>query len=123
VRSHASNIGNVVPEAVVTFESLDGFEVVRSCGTARGEAAVPRNLLRATFRTIGSFIGFTPIDYLTDAERARRESLAALVSAAEALGANGVIRLRFTVNELGDGSTTVVAIGEALVLNPSPGSV
>jgi uncharacterized protein YbjQ (UPF0145 family) len=108
-------------DAVVTFERPEGFRILRSLGTARGEAIAPRNLLRATFRTIGSFIGFTPIDYLTDAERARRESLAALVSHAERLGANGVVALQFAASELVDGSTRVLAFGEAVILEPSPG--
>jgi uncharacterized protein YbjQ (UPF0145 family) len=111
----------IVPEAVVTFDRLEGFRVLRSLGTARGEAVTPRNMLRATFRSIGSFIGFAPVDYLTDAERARTESLAALVAHAEALGANGVVNLRFEAGEQSDGSTRVVAQGDAVVLDPPPG--
>lgn len=110
----------IVPEAVVTFEHLAGFRIVRSLGTARGEAIVPRDRLRATFRSIGSFMGFTPVEYLTDAERARTESLAALVSHAERLGANGVVALQFDASELGDGSTRVLAFGNAVVLEPAP---
>ena len=110
----------IAPDAVVTFERLDGFRILQSLGTARGEAVTPRNLLRSTFRSIGSFIGFAPIDYLTDAERARAESLALLVSHAERLGANGVVGLHFDASELGDGSTRVRAFGEAVVLEPPP---
>jgi len=77
--------------------------------------------LRATFRSIGSFIGFTPIEYLTDAERARTESLSALVGNAHGMGANGVVGLRFDASEQGDGSTRVVAFGEAVLLDPAPG--
>jgi len=111
----------MVPEAVVTFERLEGFRILKSFGTARGEAVVARNLLRATFRSIGSFIGFTPIEYLTDAERARTESLSALVGNAHGMGANGVVGLRFDASEQGDGSTRVVAFGEAVLLDPAPG--
>ncbi len=105
----------------MTFERLDGFVVVKSFGTARGEAVTSRNLLRATFRTLGSFMGFTPIDFLTDADRARTQSLAALVKAAERLGANGVVGLHFDASERGDGSTRVCAFGEAVLLEPEPG--
>lgn len=111
----------IAPEAVVTFERLDGFEVVKSFGTARGEAVTSRNFLRATFRSLGSFIGFAPVDFLTDADRARSESLAALLRAAERMGANGVVGLHFDATEGSDGSTRVMAFGEAVLLEPAPG--
>jgi len=105
----------------VTFDRLEGFVVVKSFGTARGEAVTSRNLLRATFRSLGSFMGFAPIDFLTDADRARSQSLAALIKAAEQLGANGVVGLQFDAGERGDGSTRVCAFGEAVLLEPEPG--
>ena len=111
----------IAPDAVVTFERLDGFSIVRSYGSVRGEATTPRSLIRATFRSIGAFIGFAPREYLTDAERARSDSLAVLLGAAERLGANGVVRLQFRASEESDGSTRVLAFGEAVLLDPEPG--
>jgi uncharacterized protein YbjQ (UPF0145 family) len=106
----------IEPDAVVTFDRLDGFEILRSLGTVRGEAVTTCSRLRATFRSIGSFIGFAPVDFLTDAERARAESLSALRRHAEELGANGVVALQFEASELNDGSTRVRAFGEAVVV-------
>ena len=95
--------------------------MLETFGTARGEGIVPRNLIRATFRSIGSFIGLAPIDYLTDAERARSEAIAALARDAEQMGANGIVNLHFDASELSDGSTRVLAYGEAVLLDPAPG--
>ena len=111
----------IAPEAVVTFARLDGFRIVASYGSVRGESVTPRSLIRATFRSIGAFIGFAPTEYLTDAERARSESIAALIGHAERLGANGVVSLEFRASEESDGSTRVLAIGEAVLLEPAPG--
>lgn len=111
----------IAPEAVVTFERLDGFRIVASYGKVRGEAVTPRSLIRATFRSIGAFIGFAPTEYLTDAERARSESLQAMLGHAERLGANGVVSLQFRASEESDGSTRVLAFGEAVLLEPEPG--
>jgi uncharacterized protein YbjQ (UPF0145 family) len=108
----------IAPEAVVTFERLDGFAVTRSFGSVRGEAFVPRNILRSTFRSIGTLIGLSGADYLTDAERARGEALARLLATAAALGANGVVGLSFDVNERSDGSTHLIALGEAVFIEP-----
>lgn len=106
----------IAPEAVVTFERVDGYRVVRSFGYAYGQATRPRNLLRATFRSLGAIIGISPIEYLTDAERARTDSLAQLLRRAEATGANSVIGLQFQASEGPDGSTRVLAFGEAVLL-------
>jgi uncharacterized protein YbjQ (UPF0145 family) len=112
----------IAPEAVVTFDRLDGFRIVKSLGLAKAEATRPRNLLRATFRSIGAFIGITPLEFLTDAERARAEAVAALLANAERLGANGIVGLQFEAQEGSDGSTVVSAVGEAVVLEPTPRS-
>jgi uncharacterized protein YbjQ (UPF0145 family) len=108
------------PANVVTFERPEGFRIVRSLGVARARATRPRNVLRATFRTIGAFIGITPLEFLTDAERARADAVAQLVERAERLGANGVVGLQFEALEALDGSTVVSAEGEAVVLEPAP---
>jgi uncharacterized protein YbjQ (UPF0145 family) len=110
----------MLPESVVTFEHIDGFRVVKSFGWAYGQATRPRNVLRATFRSIGAFIGLAPIEYLTDAERARTDCLAELMRKAEATGANGIIGLQFQASENADGSTKVLAFGEAVLLEPLP---
>lgn len=110
------------PEAVTTFERVEGYRVVRSFGYAYGQASRPRNVLRATFRSIGALIGLAPTEYLTDAERTRAESLHALLEKAETMGANGVVGLQFQASEGPDGGTRVLAFGEAVLLDPVPGS-
>jgi len=112
----------IAPEAVVTFERPEGFRIVTSFGFVRGEAVTPRDFLRATFRTIGTFIGVAPGEYFTASERARAGSLAALLGEADRKGANGVVRLHFDADERQDGSTRVLAYGEAVLLEPAPGA-
>ena len=68
------------------------------------------------FRSIGAFIGLAPIEYLTDAERAREEALEALRVSASALGADAVIKIQFDAVEDEGGITAVVASGEAVRL-------
>jgi uncharacterized protein YbjQ (UPF0145 family) len=110
----------IAPEAVVTFERLEGFAVSHSFGIVSGEAFLGRNILASTFRTIGTLIGLATADCLTDAERARGTALAQLRGNAELLGANGVVGLHFAASEQIDGSTRVVASGEAVLLDPAP---
>jgi len=59
-------------------------------------------------------------EHWTDAERARNESLSALLAKADRLGANGIVGLQFQAIEHSDGSTRVLAFGEAVLLEPAP---
>lgn len=103
-------------EDLVTVSELDGTRVVRNLGTVGGSATRPQNMLRATFRTIGAFIGLAPMEYLTEAERAREDALEELRRKAEALGANAVVNLRFQADEGERGMTKVFAYGDAVVV-------
>jgi len=102
-------------DAVVTLDRVEGYRVVKSFGYVRGTALRPRDVIRSTFRSIGAFIGLAPIEYLTEAEKAREESLDVLRREASKWGANGIINVHFQTSETTDG-TRVLAYGEAVVL-------
>jgi uncharacterized protein YbjQ (UPF0145 family) len=110
----------MTPDAVTTFDQIEGYRIVQSYGRAFGRATRPRNMLKHTFRSLGAFIGLAPLEFLTDAERARADSLAELLREAERMGANGVVGLQFEASEGPDGSTRVIAFGEAVLLDPAP---
>lgn len=103
-------------EDLVTVSALEGSSILRRLGTVGGSATRPQNMLRATFRSIGAFIGLAPLEYLTEAERAREEALEDLRLKAEALGANAVVNLRFQADEGDRGTTKVFAYGDAVVV-------
>lgn len=106
-------------EAVVTFDRIDGFQIVRRLGHVHGQALRQKDLFRATFRSIGAFIGLAPIEYLTDAEKTREEALDHMRRQAAGLGANGVINVQFQTGDSPEG-TKVLCYGEAVVLEPDP---
>jgi uncharacterized protein YbjQ (UPF0145 family) len=108
----------IAKENLVTLDAPDGFRVLKSFGRVTGRAWRPHNMLRATFRSIGAFIGLAPIEYLTDAERAREDALEQMRERASNLGADAVIRVRFEALEQPDGSTRVTVHGEAVRLAP-----
>jgi len=108
----------IAKENLVTLDVPDGFRILTSFGNVTGSATRPHNMLRATFRSIGAFIGLAPIEYLTDAERAREEALEQVRGIASSLGADAVIKIRFEAVEQPDGSTEVIVHGEAVSLAP-----
>jgi uncharacterized protein YbjQ (UPF0145 family) len=105
---------SIPPDRVVTFESLEGFTVVRRFGFVSGIATRPRNRLKSTFRSLGMLIGVSPNEFLSDAEHLRGEALEGMYKRGSALGANAIIGLSFHVSEGADGSCKVVAFGEAV---------
>ncbi len=102
-------------DAVVTFDRVDGFRVVRSFGYVSGAAARRRNRLNETFRSLGVLIGLSPTQWTTDAEALRSGALDILRRAASECGANAVINLQFHAAERGD-ACEVIAFGEAVTL-------
>lgn len=108
----------IARENLVTLDLPDGYRVLSSLGRVSGAASRPHNMLRDTFRSIGVLIGLAPIEYLTDAERAREEALETIRAKASRLGADAVIKIRFDAAEQQDGSTRVLAYGEAVRLAP-----
>jgi len=117
MNARATDPAAVPPEAVVTFDRLDGYRIVRRLGVARGEADAPRNRVREAFRVLGRFVGILPAVSVDVAERARAACLAELRAHAGRLGANGVTGVRFFAEERAEG-TLVRAVGEAVVLEP-----
>jgi uncharacterized protein YbjQ (UPF0145 family) len=111
---------SVPPDRVVTFDSLDGFTIVRRFGYVSGIASRPKNRLKSTFRSLGMLIGVSPNEFLSDAEHLRSEALEGVYRRASALGANAVIGLSFHVSEGADGSCKVVAFGEAVSVAAGP---
>ncbi len=105
----------IARDAIVTLEKIEGFRIVRTLGYVHGQATRPRDMVRATFRSIGAFIGLAPVEYLTDAERAREEALEAMRKHAETIGANGIINVQFSITE-GNEGTKVLCYGQAVIL-------
>lgn len=104
---------------LVTLDVPEGFEVTARLGSVTASATRPHNMIRATFRSIGAFIGLAPVEYLTDAERGREEALDLMYGKAAEMGADAVIHIRFEAFEQADGSTQVLARGEAVRLRPA----
>jgi uncharacterized protein YbjQ (UPF0145 family) len=106
--------------SIVTLEELSGYTVVRSLGEVRAESICAKDVLRATLRSIGVFIGIVRVESSPETQRAREATIAELAARADQLGANAVIGLRFDARERPDGATRVIAQGRAVLVAPQP---
>jgi uncharacterized protein YbjQ (UPF0145 family) len=103
---------------IATTEQVAGYRVVETKGTVFGVVVRSRGLggnIMAGLRSLG---GGEITEYTQMLEDARRHAMDRLMQNAEALGANGVLMMRFDSSELGQTMSEVAAYGTAVVLEP-----
>lgn len=101
---------------VVTTNEVEGQTVEKVLGLAFGVVVRSRGLggnLMAAFRSLG---GGEIKEYTEMLEDARRAAVDRLVANAHAMGANGVVMVRFDSSEMGQSMSEIVAYGTACVL-------
>jgi len=95
-------------------ESIAGKEVTETLGLVRGNTVRARNVGRDITQGLrnlagGELKGYT--DLMTDA---RDQAQDRMIEEAEALGADGVINVRFTTSSIADSGAEILAYGTAV---------
>jgi uncharacterized protein YbjQ (UPF0145 family) len=106
---------SIDPRWVTTAFAIDGARIVRSLGIVRGITVRSRSVvgsIGAAFQQLGggNITIFTEL-----AEHAREEAYQVMLQHAAALGANGVIGMRYDATEMASGVTEVLCYGTAVV--------
>lgn len=101
---------------IVTTNDLPGYRVVRTLGLVRGITVRSRNAISDMVGGLQSMLGGRVETYVRLAETSRAEALQEMVDHARAMGANGVIAMRYEANEIMEGVTEVLAYGTAVVV-------
>ncbi|HMG06054.1 MAG TPA: YbjQ family protein [Chthoniobacterales bacterium] len=101
-----------------TTFTLDGYRVVKTFGVVRGIIVRSRSIFGTIGAGLQTLVGGN-ISILTDlCERTRQDALAQMLEHARALGANGVIGLRYDATEIMQGVTEVLCYGTAVLVEP-----
>ena len=103
------------PAWVTTAFGIDGARIVRNLGIVRGITVRSRSVvgsIGAAFQQLG---GGNISLYTELAERARDEAYQIMVQHAAAVGANGVIGMRYDATEIAQGVTEVLCYGTAVI--------
>lgn len=103
---------------IVTSNDAPGYRVVKTLGMVRGITVRSRNVLSDALGGLQSMVGGRVGAYVKLAEAARAEAYSELVDHAKAMGANGVLAMRYDANEIMPGITEVLAYGTAVVIEP-----
>jgi uncharacterized protein YbjQ (UPF0145 family) len=107
------------PRFVTTAFELPGYKVVGTLGIVRGIVVRSRSAIGQFGASIQSMFGGNITIYTDLCEKARRDAYTQMGEHAAALGANGVIGVRYDATEMMPGITEVLCYGTAVVVQNS----
>jgi uncharacterized protein YbjQ (UPF0145 family) len=103
---------------VATSERVAGYHVKQTLGQVFGVVVRSRGVAGNIIASLRSIVGGEIHEYTQLLEQTRRQAVDRLVTNATAMGANGVIMMRFDSSEIGQTMSEIVAYGTAVVLEP-----
>jgi uncharacterized protein YbjQ (UPF0145 family) len=99
-----------------TAFSLDGYQTTKSLGVVRGVTVRSRSVLGTIGASLQTLVGGN-ITLLTElCEKTRADAFELVLQHAQALGANGVVGLRYDATEVMQGVTEVLCYGTAVIV-------
>ena len=101
---------------VATTERVAGYRVKQTLGQCFGVVVRSRGIGGNIIASLRSIVGGEIHEYTQLLEEARRHAVDRLVRNATAMGANGIIMMRFDLSEIGQTMSEIVAYGTAVVL-------
>jgi len=101
---------------ITTAFDLPGYKIAGTLGLVRGIIVRSRSVVGNFGASIQSIFGGNITIYTDLCEQARREAYEQMASHADALGANGIIGVRYDATELMPGITEVLCYGTAVIV-------
>jgi uncharacterized protein YbjQ (UPF0145 family) len=101
---------------ITTGTEIEGKRITKHMGIVRGITVRSRSIVGTIGAGIQTLFGGNITLFETMCERAREQAYERMVEHAEAMGANGVIGMRYDATEIGGGITEVLAYGTAVVV-------
>ncbi|KGP75174.1 hypothetical protein JT05_12065 [Desulfosporosinus sp. Tol-M] len=101
---------------VVTTENIVGYKVKEVKGQVFGLIVRSRGLGGNIMAFLRSLVGGEIHEYTSMLEDARKQAIDRLVMNAAAMGANGIVMMRFDSSEIGQTMSEVLAYGTAVVI-------
>jgi len=104
---------------IVTTEHVADYRVARTLGQVFGVVVRSRGIGGNIMAGLRSLVGGEIKEYTELLEEARRHAIDRMVKNAAAMGANGIVMMRFDSSEIGQTMSEIVAYGTAVVLEPA----
>jgi uncharacterized protein YbjQ (UPF0145 family) len=106
-------------EMISTANEIAGWRVVRHVGIVRGITVRSRSVVGNLGAALQTIVGGNISIYTELCEKAREEAFELMLRHAAAMGANGVVAMRYDANEVAQGVTEVLAYGTAVQVEAS----
>jgi uncharacterized protein YbjQ (UPF0145 family) len=106
----------VDPGWTTTAFTIDGSRIRRNLGLVRGIVVRSRSVVGQFGARVQQVFGGNITLYTEMCEHARQEAFVIMLQHAAAVGANGVIGVRYDATEISPGVTEVLCYGTAVVL-------
>lgn len=97
---------------------VPNFVTVRNFGIVRGIVVRSRSIIGNIGASFQQLVGGNISLYTEMCERARGEAYEIMIQHASAMGANGIIGVRYDATEIGPGVTEVLCYGTAVYVQP-----
>ena len=104
---------------VSTTTDIPGCRIVRSLGIVRGITVRSRSVVGNLGAALQTIVGGNISIYTELCEKAREEAFELMLQHAAAMGANGVVAMRYDANDVAQGVTEVLAYGTAVQVESS----
>jgi uncharacterized protein YbjQ (UPF0145 family) len=104
------------PRFVTTSTELPGYRIASNLGIVRGIVVRSRSVIGQFGASIQSVFGGNITIYTDLCEKARVDAYTQMTEHATALGANGIIAMRYDATEMMPGITEVLCYGTAVVV-------
>jgi uncharacterized protein YbjQ (UPF0145 family) len=101
---------------VVTTETVEGKQIVKTLGLARGNTIRARHIGHDVMAGLRNIVGGEITDYTKMLAESREQAIQRMVQEAESMGANAVVGVRFATSMVMSGASELLAYGTAVEL-------
>ena len=101
---------------MVTCDEVPGRRIIKTLGLVRGNTIRARHIGRDIMAKLRNIVGGEITDYTKMISEAREQALDRMEAAAENLGANAIVAIRFGTAEMMTSAAEILAYGTAVVI-------
>lgn len=101
---------------LASAETVAGYRVVRTLGLVRGSSVRVRHLGKDIMAGLRNLAGGEVFEYTKLLAEVREQAVDRMVEEARALGANGILAIRFQSAEVSKGAAEMMCYGTAVEL-------
>lgn len=101
---------------IVTTDKIDGREIDQVLGLVKGNTIRARHIGKDILAVFKNIVGGEVTDYTKMMTESREQSLDRMEEAANELGANAIVGVRFVTTSVMDGAAELLAYGTAVII-------